>query len=331
MDNYELLDKIRNSLYGSIYRAIDKRNQRKVVIKRSDIKLVTSFTSRSGKKIYENVNEEIKVNKDIINLYPEFYNMLPLKYKKYYPLSNQCESITMLYDSFKTDRYVIQVFEHMKCDLHDYFIERARINDKNRRCECIVRYVFKQIISAILYLHTIGIAHVDISLENILIDKNYTVKICDFALCRRHQTYPNININQSKSFECKNREEPYYYGKSSYCSPEIYDGVKYDLFKNDIHCLGIILVCMLMGSFPYNKPCDEDPYFIAFNHYLKYRLDSTHKLDTKEFRELWKLLKYASDDFIDLVNKLVTNESDRLSIYEIYDHQWINQKSCCNH
>lgn len=49
--------------------------------------------------------------------------------------------------------------------------------------EALALRIFRQIAEAVNHLHTIGIAHRDISLENVLIDAQGQVKICDFGLC----------------------------------------------------------------------------------------------------------------------------------------------------
>ncbi len=46
------------------------------------------------------------------------------------------------------------------------------------------RKIALQIIGVISYLHRLGIVHRDIKSHNILIDKAYNIKICDFGLAR---------------------------------------------------------------------------------------------------------------------------------------------------
>jgi serine/threonine protein kinase len=55
---------------------------------------------------------------------------------------------------------------------------KANFSDAERR------KIALQIIGVIAYLHRHGIVHRDIKSHNMLIDKNYTVKLCDFGLAR---------------------------------------------------------------------------------------------------------------------------------------------------
>ena len=53
-------------------------------------------------------------------------------------------------------------------------------SNNNNISENTCLFIFKQIITAVNYLHSNGICHRDIKLENILIGENYTIKLCDF-------------------------------------------------------------------------------------------------------------------------------------------------------
>lgn len=47
--------------------------------------------------------------------------------------------------------------------------------------EDLARYIFKQMLEGLDYLHKQGFAHRDLKAENILLDQNTTVKIADFG------------------------------------------------------------------------------------------------------------------------------------------------------
>ena len=46
----------------------------------------------------------------------------------------------------------------------------------------ISRYFFRQMLDAVRHMHSRGIAHRDLKLENILIDENFNIKINDLGL-----------------------------------------------------------------------------------------------------------------------------------------------------
>eukprot|EP00330_Aristerostoma_sp_ATCC50986_P011311 CAMPEP_0114587012 /NCGR_PEP_ID=MMETSP0125-20121206/10091_1 /TAXON_ID=485358 ORGANISM="Aristerostoma sp., Strain ATCC 50986" /NCGR_SAMPLE_ID=MMETSP0125 /ASSEMBLY_ACC=CAM_ASM_000245 /LENGTH=146 /DNA_ID=CAMNT_0001782735 /DNA_START=322 /DNA_END=762 /DNA_ORIENTATION=+ len=52
-----------------------------------------------------------------------------------------------------------------------------------RNDEKLVRTYFHQLIDAVEYCHSNGIAHMDLKLENIVLGKNYELKLIDFDSC----------------------------------------------------------------------------------------------------------------------------------------------------
>ena len=44
------------------------------------------------------------------------------------------------------------------------------------------KYYFRRMVEGVEYLHSKGIAHQDLKPENMLLDKNYNLKLCDFGL-----------------------------------------------------------------------------------------------------------------------------------------------------
>ena len=58
---------------------------------------------------------------------------------------------------------------------------------------------FLQLLSAIHYMHSMGVAHRDLKLENILIDTAQNLKIADFGFCRSVPYHPLPSIFTKKN------------------------------------------------------------------------------------------------------------------------------------
>ena len=64
-------------------------------------------------------------------------------------------------------------------DLLNYVRKRRKLNEK------YARFVFKQIMEGIAYLHDNNVAHRDIKLDNILLDGHGNIKLGDFGVSRK--------------------------------------------------------------------------------------------------------------------------------------------------
>lgn len=112
-------------------------------------------------------------------------------------------------------------------DLYEHI--QARPNGLLSELEAI-RFM-KQIVLGVNFLHQHGIAHRDLSLENILLSSHSVCKIADFGL------------STDASRTCSN-----FVGKDYYIAPEIVAGKRYDPVGADVWSLGIMLFMMLTGS-----------------------------------------------------------------------------------
>ena len=81
--------------------------------------------------------------------------------------------------------------------------------------------------------------HRDLKLENILLDKNENVKLCDFGFTREYEG----KTNYLQTF-C---------GTVCYSAPEMLKGEKYAGEKVDVWSLGIILYALLTGELPFDE------------------------------------------------------------------------------
>ena len=129
------------------------------------------------------------------------------------------------------DNYYI-VMEYCKTgELFDYIVAHQYLSEEDSAI------FFYQLINGVEYIHSKGIAHRDLKPENLLLTENNILKIIDFGLSHE---FDKINFLSTKC------------GSPSYAAPEIIKGKKYDGFKTDIWCCGIILYAMVCGYLPFD-------------------------------------------------------------------------------
>lgn len=104
--------------------------------------------------------------------------------------------------------------------------------------ETTARNWSRQICDAVRFLHEQNITHRDLKLENLLLDSNYNIKICDFGFVKEDHTR-----SLSKT----------YCGSKSYAAPEILKGEPYDPRKADIWAIGVILYIFVTGKMPFDE------------------------------------------------------------------------------
>jgi len=106
-----------------------------------------------------------------------------------------------------------------------------------------VQKVFTQLVGAVAYVHNQSCVHRDLKLENILLDKNENVKLCDFGFTRE--------------YEGKASYLQTFCGTVCYSAPEMLKGEKYAGEKVDVWSLGVILYALLCGELPFDDDDDN--------------------------------------------------------------------------
>lgn len=113
---------------------------------------------------------------------------------------------------------------------------------------------FLQILSGVTYLHSMGLSHRDLKLDNVVVSEHGIMKIIDFGSAHVFK-YPFENgINLAKGIV----------GSDPYLAPEVYDERRYDPAAVDIWSLAIIYCCMTLRRFPWKLPRMTDNSFKLF-------------------------------------------------------------------
>jgi len=191
------------------------------------------------------------------------------------------------------------------------FAENGAISEFVRKCghfeEELVPLFMAQICHAVNHIHSKGVAHLDLKLENILLDSMFNIKVCDFGSA--------LNVADQKGSVSKQR------GTTVYMAPEVASfksGDSYNGFAADVYSLGVSLFLMLVGEFPtsvigqgsvdtIDTECKEQE--------LEYQLESSV---TQQRRDL------LSEGAKDLINQMTQADfTKRPSLEQVLAHPWI--------
>ncbi|ODV58253.1 putative serine/threonine protein kinase HRK1, partial [Ascoidea rubescens DSM 1968] len=113
---------------------------------------------------------------------------------------------------------------------------------------------FKQIVNGVKYLHSNGLAHRDLKLDNCVVTFDGIVKIIDFGSAFVFK-YPYEEVSHKATGVV---------GSDPYLAPEVLSPNKYDCEPVDIWSIGIIYCCMTLRRFPWRCPKSTDSSFKLF-------------------------------------------------------------------
>lgn len=165
---------------------------------------------------------------------------------------------------------------------------------------------------ALEHLHTCGVAHLDISLENILVVDSNRIKLCDLGIAHR------MPCTASPDHECSEKDDGHLIhptcllGKPRYMAPEVYSRQTFCPVKADLYSLGMSLLIMLTASFPYHRPDPRDPSFRAV-----YGGQLGHLLELSNLQHL------VPHSVMDLLGGLLCPPSRRWSLAQVQAHPFV--------
>ncbi|XP_049537140.1 testis-specific serine/threonine-protein kinase 6-like [Anopheles darlingi] len=107
---------------------------------------------------------------------------------------------------------------------------------------------FHQLISAVKYIHSIGIVHRDIKCENIVFDARDRLKLIDFGFACHVNTKADGSVEMMMPTMSKT-----FCGSHAYASPEILRFAPYDPVPSDVWACGVVLFSMVCGKLPFTN------------------------------------------------------------------------------
>ena len=231
-------------------------------------------------------------------------------------------NITKILEMFEDEKYFMIIMEYINGgNLFSFVKKRRKLSEKT------AKFLFRQIIQGIKYIHEQNIVHRDIKLENLLIDLNNNVKICDFGIGRKIK-----NKNQLLHDQC---------GTLMYMAPEILLSSKekgYEPFPVDIWSSGISLYIMLSGALPFNyknkknedddeeeEENEEEEESFSEKSKSKKNEEDNFKLQYSIVYKEPKKIEKISDEARDLLKGLLNKDpKKRLTCEQILNHPWLN-------
>lgn len=114
-----------------------------------------------------------------------------------------------------------------------------------------------QLLSGMVFMHRLGVAHLDLKFENIGIDAAGRVRIFDFDISMLAVPL----LHPKPALECPRR-----LGTKSYRAPEMWladEETPCDPYKADIWSMGVVVFSLLFGFFPFDVARPSDRRFVV--------------------------------------------------------------------
>ena len=225
VEYFELIELIKKGGAGNVFKANFKTIN---TLKIAALKLI-SFKKNEryggGSQKQPNANKEYNEDHSEILIHWKLKNKNIPEVYGYYSIYNIGVSIAMEFFPYR--------------DL-SYF--KKNILKKHTFSETLLCYISSQVLNAILYLHQNRIIHMDVKINNILIDDYLNIKLCDFSVSFDYKSCgKNIELNNN--------------GTIPYKSPEVMEERTISVeeaSKIDVFSFGVVLFTLALCCYPYD-------------------------------------------------------------------------------
>ncbi|XP_076459027.1 maternal embryonic leucine zipper kinase-like [Babylonia areolata] len=242
-------------------------------------KVKLAYHALTGEKVAIKIMDKKSLGEDLPRVKTEIAAMQELCH----------QHICKLYQVIETEEKFYMILEYCpEGELFDYIVSKDRLEEDE------ARIFFRQIVSAVAYIHNNGYAHRDLKPENLLLDEDQNLKLIDFGLCAK----PKGGMDCRLSTCC---------GSPAYAAPELISGLEYLGSEADIWSMGVLLYALLCGYLPFD---DE-----KLSHL--YKKIKSGKYEVPEW--------LGKDTIRLLAQMLQTDPSRRITINRLLDHSWLRE------
>jgi serine/threonine protein kinase len=144
------------------------------------------------------------------------------------------------------DRILVVTSLAEQGDLFSWIATKLRKTGLDR--ESRIHPISVQLCDAVCWLHDLGVAHRDISIENIVLtvsSEALELKLIDFGMAVAARHTQGVG-----------------YGKEPYIAPEMHTHCEYDAFLTDAFATAVVLLSMILASYPWQSTRPgSDPKF----------------------------------------------------------------------
>ncbi|KAM3959474.1 phosphorylase kinase gamma isoform 1-T1 [Aphomia sociella] len=203
--------------------------------------------------------------------------------------------IIELQDVFESETFIFLVFELCKNgELFDYLTSVVTLSEKK------TRYIMRQVLEGVRYVHSKSIVHRDLKPENILLDDQLNVKITDFGFAK-------VLKDGEKLFELC--------GTPGYLAPET---LKANMFEDapgygmevDVWACGVIMFTLLVGCPPF--------WHRKQMVMLRNIMEGKYSFTSPEWADI-------SDDPKELIRRfLMVDPNERIALDDALNHSFFN-------
>jgi serine/threonine protein kinase len=150
------------------------------------------------------------------------------------------ENVIRTFGHFETFRQIHIVTEYAGAQsLADY----CKKKPGRKLDEPESRQVLKQALKALVYIHSIGVVHRDVKMDNVMIDSYKKVKLIDFGFSIKLPKNTKINV---------------FCGTPAYMAPEIVSKREHIGEMADIWAFGILFFRLVTGQYPFKATNEKE-------------------------------------------------------------------------